>query len=110
MLSQPISTGSVHITSSFPTDNPILDPSYLSNPIDLEIMARHVLYVNTIVFTEPFRSTIFKEGAKRKEYDAHFDDLEGAKKCVRRRGVSMWHPTSTCAMLRGIKEELLMSD
>lgn len=98
MLSQPLSTGSVHITSSSPLQKPLLDPNYLSNSIDLEILARHAQYMLTIATTEPFCSTILKAGGKRKGEDAYFTSLGEAKKFVRR-ALSMWHPTSTCAML-----------
>ena len=53
----------------------------------------------TISSTEPFYSTILKAGGKQKGEHAYFTDLEGAKEFVRRRALSVWHPTSTCAML-----------
>jgi choline dehydrogenase-like flavoprotein len=100
MLSQPLSTGYVHITSPDPTVRPIIDPRYLSHPIDLEIFARHVQYINTIASSEPFCSAVLKEGGRRKGGEnAYSTDLESVKEWVRRTGHSMWHPSSTCAML-----------
>ncbi|TFY83365.1 hypothetical protein EWM64_g650 [Hericium alpestre] len=37
-VTHPLSRGSVHITSSNPSDLPAIDPNYFGNPVDLEIL------------------------------------------------------------------------
>jgi choline dehydrogenase-like flavoprotein len=99
MLSNPLSRGSVHIASPNPSTPPTIDPQYFTNPLDLEIYARHIQYLETISLSEPFRSTILSQGGHVAEPKRYFQDLEVAKEYVRRTATSMWHPTSTCAML-----------
>jgi GMC oxidoreductase len=43
MQSIPFSRGNSHITSANLDDNPRIDPQFFSNPLDLEIMAHHLL-------------------------------------------------------------------
>ena len=99
MLSNPLSRGTVHITSSVPLAPPKINPKYLTHPLDLEIYARHIKYLETISITEPLRSAILSQGGHVAEPTRYFDDLEVAKEYVRRKATSMWHPTSTCSML-----------
>jgi choline dehydrogenase-like flavoprotein len=99
MLSNPLSRGSVHITSSNPIIPPTIDPQYFTHPLDLEIYARHIQYLKIISLSEPFRSTILSQGGHVAEPKCYFQDLEVAKEYVRRTATSMWHPTSTCSML-----------
>ena len=100
LLSYPLSRGSVHIVSPDPTTAPAIDPRYLSHPLDIEILARHLRYIDgTILKTEPLRS-LLKAGGKRGEgVPADLQDLEVVKKFVRERAVGAHHPTGTCAMM-----------
>ncbi|KAK8022463.1 hypothetical protein PG993_013230 [Apiospora rasikravindrae] len=54
-LNHPDSRGSAHIVSPDIRVKPRLDPKYMSHPLDLEIMARHVQFVEKIIVTEPLR-------------------------------------------------------
>jgi choline dehydrogenase-like flavoprotein len=99
MLSNPLSRGSVHTASSNPIIPPSIDPRYFTHPLDLEIYARHIQYLEIISLSEPFRSTILSQGGHVAEPQRFFQDLEVAKEYVRRTATSMWHPTSTCSML-----------
>ena len=96
VLCQPLSRGSVHITSADPSKHPIIDPKYLSHPLDLEILARHIRYIDTIATTQPFQSLLEPLGRRRGPKSM---DLDSVKGYVQRTGISMWHPTSTCSML-----------
>lgn len=93
----PFSRGIVHIRSSDPKEKPIFDPRYLSHPLDLEILARHTQYLETVMKTEPFASMI-KPGSRLPE-GADATTLEGAKKLVKERLLSTFHPAGTCAMM-----------
>jgi hypothetical protein len=61
MLSNPLSRGCVHITSSNPIIPPTIDPRYFTHPLDLEIYARHIQYLEIISLSNPFRSTILSQ-------------------------------------------------
>jgi len=97
-LSHPFSRGSIHIQSADPAKPPKIDPRYLSNPLDLEILARHTLYIETIAKTEPLASLLKPDG-RRVPLDAHISSLEEAKKFVVDTLVSTYHPASTCSMM-----------
>ena len=93
----PFSRGFCHIRSADPNDKPILDPRYLSHPLDLEILARQTQYIETIVKTEPFASLLKPGGRLPKGKEA--TTLEAAKEIVKERLLSTFHPVGTCAMM-----------
>lgn len=97
ILNHPFSRGSVHIASGDVGDKPVWDPRFLSHPLDLEILARNVQFVERIVGTEPLRSAI-KPGGKRLP-EIVGDTLEKAREIVRQRQVSVFHVAGSCAML-----------
>ncbi|KAI9645652.1 hypothetical protein NHQ30_006394 [Ciborinia camelliae] len=99
MLLHPLSRGSSHITSSNPSTKVTIDPQYLSHPLDLEILARHVRYINQIISSAPLTSFLKPHGKRNHGAPENMQDLEEIKKYVRRAALSSWHPTSTCAML-----------
>ena len=98
--SHPLSLGSVHIASSSVSDLPLVDPRYLSNPIDMELLARQLLFIEQLAKTEPL-SAFIKADGKRNHPSAHIgpEDLEAAKEYVRGSVISNHHPVGTCAML-----------
>ena len=96
-LSHPFSRGSVHIASADPKEDPIIDPKYLSHPLDREVLARHLQYVETIVETEPLASLLKKEG-RRIPAGTSLKELESAKKHAELI-TSNFHPACTCAMM-----------
>ena len=97
-LNHPLSRGSVHIRTANAKDKPVLDFRYLSHPLDLEIQARHVQYVDTIKRTEPLASIIKKNG-RRIPLNVDTTNLEIAKEVVRNGLISNYHPVGTCAMM-----------
>lgn len=98
MLSHPLSRGSVHIGSHDPNNAPVIDPNYLSHPLDVEVMARHMLRIKTIAGSQPFRE-LLAEPLTYRDPAAEFANLEAAKEYARAKLVSMWHFAGTCAML-----------
>ncbi len=98
MLSQPLSRGSVHITSADASVAPAIDPRYFSHPLDIEILARHMLYIKTIASTPPF-SDLLEQPLRERDPKSRFANLEAAKAYLRSGAISMWHVTSTCSML-----------
>lgn len=112
MLMHPFSRGDIHITSTDPTEQPRVDPGYLSHPIDIEMLARALMFVRMIAQTEPL-ATMLKPGGRQIPplmQEAHQDSraaqsgvldecLEDAKRVARERLFTAFHPCGTCAML-----------
>ena len=94
----PFSRGSVHIRSAGPQDKPIIDPNYLSHPLDIEILARHVQYLDQIVTTAPFAG-LLKSNSRIPERAIDLSDLEKTKEIVKERLYTCFHPSGTCAMM-----------
>ncbi|RAL02804.1 GMC family oxidoreductase [Aspergillus ibericus CBS 121593] len=110
MLSQPLSRGSVHITSNNPEIPPIIDPGYLSNPLDLEVMARHLLRIKKLA-QSPQLGALLEQPLKFRDPEADFQgDLDAAKKYARDNLVSMWHFAGTCSMLPREKDGVVDSN
>ncbi|GLB03164.1 hypothetical protein AtubIFM57258_007740 [Aspergillus tubingensis] len=51
--SYPLSRGSVHLSSSQPTDKLIIDPDYLSHPLDIKLMAEHFKTLHSLPTCSP---------------------------------------------------------
>ncbi|KAJ6024062.1 aryl-alcohol dehydrogenase [Penicillium herquei] len=135
MLSQPLSRGSVQIgrshliphalhpkcvfakadkmnssTSIKPEDPPTIDPGYLSNPLDLEVIARHLLGVKSLA-QSPQLGELLEQPLKLCDPAADFQgDLDAAKKYARENLMSMWHYVGTCSMLPRDKDGVVDSN
>ncbi|KAF7533187.1 hypothetical protein G7054_g7299 [Neopestalotiopsis clavispora] len=98
-LLYPLSRGSSHISSTDPTAKPVINPRYLEHPLDLEVLARFLQYIERIAHSAPLNKYLKPDG--RRNYGAPMDlsDLSVAKEYTKKSGLSCWHPTSTCAML-----------
>ncbi|KAL7654183.1 hypothetical protein ACMYSQ_008848 [Aspergillus niger] len=94
----PFSRGSVHIRSANANDKPIYDPNYLSHPLDIEILARHVQYLDQIAATEPFAG-LLKPDSRLPERAIDLSDLEKTKEIVKERLFTCFHPAGSCAMM-----------
>jgi choline dehydrogenase-like flavoprotein len=97
-LAHHYSRGTVHIGSNSPSDPPEIDPRYLSHPIDLEILSRHMCYVHTIAATKPLTSSI-EDGGKRLLDGVDISTSDAAKEHVKRNVITHKHPCGTCTML-----------
>ncbi|KAI0154523.1 oxidoreductase [Xylariaceae sp. FL1272] len=98
ILAQPLSRGTVHIASKDYTDQPEIDPRYLSNPVDIEVFLQHIMYIRSIASSPPL-NTILKQPLQGSTPLAHYTDLASAKRYMEARTISMWHPAGTCSML-----------
>ncbi|OTA92685.1 putative GMC oxidoreductase [Hypoxylon sp. CO27-5] len=102
LLAHPLSRGSVHIQSPSSSAPPAVDPKYLTHPLDLEVLAHHIKYVETILATEPLASHV-KPGGKRNPSappsSGSFTDLDNARKYARETSVGAAHYTGTCSMM-----------
>ena len=109
-LSHPFSRGRTHITSADPTAHPKIEPNFLSHELDVEILARHLMQVETLAQTAPLKDFLKPSGRRLpKGHDAF--TLENAKAFVRAASTSNYHPSGTCAMmpldLGGVVDERL---
>lgn len=95
----PLSRGSSHINSSNPVDKPTIDPRYMEHPLDIEVLARHLRYINTIAHTAPLNKYLKPDGRRSNGAPKDMNNLDEVKDYVRQAVLSCWHPTSTCAML-----------
>ncbi|KAI1313201.1 hypothetical protein F5Y03DRAFT_338385 [Xylaria venustula] len=98
-LLHPLSRGSAHINSSDPDEKPTIDPRYLEHPVDLDVLACYVRFIDQIVKTEPFSRYIKPNGRRSNEFPINMNNLNEVKEYVKKATLSCWHPTSTCAML-----------
>jgi choline dehydrogenase-like flavoprotein len=83
-------------------DQPTIDPRYLSHPMDIEILARLVQFIPTLISTKPL-STFFKLNGRRIPTDAFTPEqpvptIEDAKQYVRDTLFSNYHLAGTCRM------------
>lgn len=97
-LVHPLSRGSVHIQSSDPTQQPKIAPNYLSHPLDVEILARHLVLVEKLAETEHLKPFV-KPNGRRIPAEHSAKTLEEAIKLARYGSQSNYHPAGTCAML-----------
>lgn len=100
-LVSPLSAGSSHITSPDPSNPPTIDPRYLTHPLDIETLAHHLRYAETICASEPLASMLKPDGLRTPDAPADFRtaSLETIKTYVRSRTKSLFHPSGTCAMM-----------
>ena len=101
VLLHPFSRGSVHIGSADPNAAPVLDPKYLSHPLDIEILARYTQFLETLAATEPLASYIRPNGRRNaRAAEANIaTDVAATKEYLRDSICSIWHPVGTCAMM-----------
>jgi choline dehydrogenase-like flavoprotein len=122
LLNHPLSRGSVHVTKSSAslsgtktsTTGPAelgleIDPNYMSHPLDVEILARHVQFVESVVAaTAGPLATCLKQTSDAKRSPAlpagpaafaGEKGLERARAYVRDTTVGAFHWTSSCSML-----------
>ncbi|KAL4806821.1 hypothetical protein BDV18DRAFT_152169 [Aspergillus unguis] len=97
VLNRPFSRGHVHLTTNDPYAPPVFDPKFFSHPLDLEIHARHTLWLETLAATEPLASLI-KPGGRRLHSDSRVNDLDTARELTRDRIVAHYHVIGTTAM------------
>ncbi|KAI0472937.1 hypothetical protein GGR56DRAFT_590462 [Xylariaceae sp. FL0804] len=97
LLNHPFSRGSVHISSADASAPPTWDPKYCSHPLDVELMARSVQFVDLVAQTAPFADLI--DPAHPRVPDLDVDDIEQAREVVRSRTVPCFHICGSCRML-----------
>ncbi|KAK1513429.1 GMC oxidoreductase [Colletotrichum costaricense] len=98
VLEHPFSRGSIHIQSADPVVHPIIDPRYLSHPLDTQLLKSIALHLQTIARTQPLSDllqgdgTVFQPGY-------HELTIDNVEEWIRSSMQSEYHPCGTCAML-----------
>ena len=97
-ISRPYSRGSVHATSTDPTVAPLIDPNYLSHPLDLELFSSGALFVQDLATKEPLASKL-KDGGHA--FHPGFSQLTKATagEFCKEALTSEFHPVGSCAMM-----------
>ena len=109
MQSIPFSHGSSHIASSNPAHSPCIDPRFFSNPLDLEIMANHLLTLQEIPSRSPL-SSFFKQDGQRLPSGPAITSLELARRFLRDNAVTTYRSCGTAAMLPRAKGGVVDQD
>ena len=100
----PMSRGSVHIKSSNPLEAPLIDPGFLSHPVDVDVLAAGVAFADRV-----FRSARVKDQVTRRidpPPEVDLQDRDAARNFVRERITTYHHALGTCAMGQVVDERL----
>jgi choline dehydrogenase len=97
-VSRPYSRGNVHATSKDPTVAPLIDPNYLSHPLDVELFSDGVLFIQDLATKEPLASKL-KDGGHA--FHPGFSHLtkETVGEFCKEALTSEYHPVGSCAMM-----------
>jgi choline dehydrogenase-like flavoprotein len=98
VLNRPFSRGTVHLDSADPKSNPIFDPRFFSHPLDMELHARHVRWLETLASTEPMASLLKPDG-RRLQKSSKKTTMDEARELVRERFVAHYHVAGSTAMM-----------
>jgi choline dehydrogenase len=94
ILAQPRSRGTVGLRSVHATDLPVVDPHYLDDDADLDVLVRGIERSRELAHTRAFDGLRGRELAPG---DA-VSDRAGLARYVRANATTVWHPVGTCRM------------
>ncbi|MRH28191.1 glucose-methanol-choline oxidoreductase [Microbacterium sp. SYP-A9085] len=99
ILLQPRSRGTVRIASADPADKPVIDPAYLSDPVDADTLRAGLAVCERLLDTTALRALttggwVQPEGGERMTAD------ERAELSLRRYSHTLYHPVGTARMGR----------
>ncbi len=90
---QPHSRGVVGLNSTDPRDAPMIDPKFLSDERDLQLLLKGGQMQQRIIESKPF------DGLRGKMlYPTRIDDPVGMEQDIRNRADTQYHPVGTCKM------------
>jgi len=94
ILVQPRSRGTVTLRSGQATDLPVVDPNYLDDSADVEVLVRGIEISRDLANTRAFDGLRGRELAPGKAVT----DRAGLAGYVRANASTVWHPAGTCRM------------
>ena len=95
----PLSRGTVHVSSTDPFIPPTIDQNYLSNPADLEILTHFVKFTMKLFRTEPLSEVVLSTVAPNLK-EREVDDNEAILNAYARSTLgTVYHPIATASML-----------
>ncbi|KAL2134909.1 hypothetical protein VTI74DRAFT_10401 [Chaetomium olivicolor] len=100
ILTHPLSRGSSHITNA--QGGLAIDPKYLAHPLDAEVLARHVRFLESTLATAPPLAGRLRLNGKRAPsgWPRGFSaDLDQERRFVHQTAVWAMHYTGTCSMM-----------
>ncbi|OOY16846.1 GMC family oxidoreductase N-terminal domain-containing protein [Thioclava sp. DLFJ4-1] len=92
---RPQSRGTLRLASSDPRAAPLIDPEYLSDPRDAELLLKGARLLDRIAEAEPLRPW------RGRRFYPHDGTDEGLMADIRARADTIYHPVGTCAMGQG---------
>ncbi|KAL7940798.1 hypothetical protein V8C42DRAFT_206978 [Trichoderma barbatum] len=98
-LGHPFSRGTCHIASPNISISPKIDPGYFTHPADLEILSRSAIFAETLMGTEPLKSSVLAQPSGKRIPETIPNTLEKAREVVQQRVISNMHLCGTCPML-----------
>ena len=93
-IMNPKSRGEVTITSNNPKDRPAVNPNFLSNQDDLNLILNAVKLARKVIKTKPLSNIIIEESLPGNLIKEDKDLITYCKKMIK----TNWHPVGTCKM------------
>ncbi|KAK0482230.1 hypothetical protein IW261DRAFT_1677887 [Armillaria novae-zelandiae] len=90
----PVSNGRVTLASADPFDFPIIDPGFLTSPLDIYIMLSAVKGVCQFIEASPWDDYVIERYGELGEAETD-EEIEAA---IRNNAISIWHPSCTARM------------
>jgi choline dehydrogenase-like flavoprotein len=97
-VARPFSRGYVHIQTSDPSDHPLIDPQYLSHPMDVEILCHQFQNLQALAKTEPIASKLVHCGRTIPPNLPSSPSLDTMRTLIKENLTTQYHPIGTCAM------------
>ena len=93
-IMNPKSRGELRIQSSNPLDFPLINPNFLSNKEDLDLILSGVKLAKKVIRTKPLSEIIVKEFLPGDSISSDERLINYCKKMIK----TNWHPVGTCKM------------
>ena len=103
-LEHPLSRGTVHITSSDPTQHPRIDPGYFRNAADAKILAESIKWMDKVANTEVLKKSLGERVLPPQ--DVAIESEEDRVNYVRNHISTQYHLIGTCTMGEVVDDKL----